>query len=131
MAGLALGQAALEFVTERHLATLTTLRRDGSPHVVPVGFTLDLAAGVVRVITFAGAAKAANAAQGERASVCQVDGARWITFEGAVRVSDDPADVAAAVAAYAERYRPPKVRSDRVVLQIVVDRVMCSARLQA
>ncbi|HEY1118405.1 MAG TPA: pyridoxamine 5'-phosphate oxidase family protein, partial [Acidimicrobiales bacterium] len=27
------------FLTERHLATLTTLRADGSPHVVAVGFT--------------------------------------------------------------------------------------------
>ena len=32
---------SLDFLTERHLATLTTLRRDGSPHVVPVGFTYD------------------------------------------------------------------------------------------
>jgi uncharacterized pyridoxamine 5'-phosphate oxidase family protein len=31
----------LEFLRERHLATLTTLRPDGSPHVVPVGFTYD------------------------------------------------------------------------------------------
>ena len=27
------------FLTERHCATLTTLRPDGTPHVVPVGFT--------------------------------------------------------------------------------------------
>jgi hypothetical protein len=32
-----LGAAALEFLRERHLATLTTLRSDGTPHVVPVG----------------------------------------------------------------------------------------------
>jgi F420H(2)-dependent biliverdin reductase len=128
---LELGRAALEFVTERHLATLTTLRHDGSPHVVPVGFTVDLPAGVVRVITFAGSAKAAHAVAGARAAVCQVDGARWITFEGVVTVSSDPADVATAVAAYAERYRQPKERSDRVVLHIGVDRVLSSARLQS
>lgn len=29
----------LSFLAERHLATLTTLRVDGSPHVVAVGFT--------------------------------------------------------------------------------------------
>ena len=29
----------LTFLTERHLATLTTLHADGSPHVVPVGVT--------------------------------------------------------------------------------------------
>jgi nitroimidazol reductase NimA-like FMN-containing flavoprotein (pyridoxamine 5'-phosphate oxidase superfamily) len=31
----------LAFLRERHLSTLTTLRPDGSPHVVPVGFTWD------------------------------------------------------------------------------------------
>ena len=45
-----LSPAALDFVTARHLATLTTLRPDGSPHVVPVGFTWDREAMVVRVI---------------------------------------------------------------------------------
>ena len=33
--------AMLAFLAERHLATLTTLRADGSPHVVPVGFSYD------------------------------------------------------------------------------------------
>lgn len=123
--------AAIEFVTERHLATLTTLRADGSPHVVPVGFTFDPAAGSVRVITFSGAVKAANAAAGRRAAVCQVDGARWITLEGVPRVTDDPAAVGRAVEAYAERYRPPKERTDRVVIEIAIDRVSCSSRLSA
>jgi hypothetical protein len=96
-----------------------------------VGFTIDRPAGLVRVITFAGSAKAKNAVEGARAAVCQVDGARWITFEGTVRVSSDDHDVAVAVRAYAERYRQPKQRTDRVVLHITVDRVMSSARLQA
>lgn len=126
-----LSAAALEFLAERHLATLTTLRADGSPHVVPVGFTWDADRGVARVITFAGAAKAANAAGGGRAAVCQVDGARWLTFEGAVTVRRDAEGVAAAVAAYAARYRPPKVRDDRVVVEIDVDRVLCNRGLRA
>ncbi|CAB4559837.1 MAG: TIGR03618 family F420-dependent PPOX class oxidoreductase [Actinomycetes bacterium] len=126
-----LSAAALEFLAERHLATLTTLRADGSPHVVPVGFTWDADRGVARVITFAGAVKAANAAGGGRAAVCQVDGARWLTFEGAVTVRRDAEGVAAAVAAYAARYRPPKVRDDRVVVEIDVDRVLCNRGLRA
>ena len=36
-----LGPGVLTFLTERHLATLTPLRADGSPHVVPVGVTFD------------------------------------------------------------------------------------------
>ncbi len=126
-----LSAAAFEFLAERHLATLTTLRADGSPHVVPVGFTWDADRGVARVITFAGAATAAPAAGGGRAAVCQVDGARWLTFEGAVTVRRDADGVAAAVAAYAARYRPPKVRDDRVVVEIDVDRVLCNRGLRA
>jgi hypothetical protein len=42
---------ALAFLTERHLAMLTTLRSDNSPHVVAVGFTFDLKTHIARVIT--------------------------------------------------------------------------------
>ena len=43
------GPGLLQFLTERHLATLTTLRTDGSPHVVPVGVTYDAASRTARV----------------------------------------------------------------------------------
>ena len=38
-----LGPGALGFLTERHLATLTTLRADGTPHVVPVAWIYNAA----------------------------------------------------------------------------------------
>lgn len=120
--------ALQEFLAERHLATLVTQRADGTPHAVPVGFTLD--GTNARVITFAGAVKAKNAARGGRASVTQIDGARWVTLEGTVRLLTDEVAVQAAVDAYARRYRPPKVRSDRVVILIEVDRVMCNGGLK-
>ena len=41
----------LEFWRERHLCTVTTLRRDGSPHVVPMGIVVDAEAGVAWGIT--------------------------------------------------------------------------------
>lgn len=114
------------FLAERHLATLTTLRPDGSPHVVPVGFSWDQGARLVRVITAAGSRKVRNleAAPGSRAAVCQVDGGRWLTLEGAARVTPDPDGVAAAVAGYAARYRTPGERADRVAIEISVDRVL-------
>ncbi len=112
------------FLVERHLATLTTLRADGSPHVVPVGFSYDLEAGVVRVITFANSLKARHAARGCRAAVSQVDGGRWATLEGVARLVDDAPSVALAVAGYAARYRQPSERPDRVAIEIVVDKVM-------
>lgn len=120
--------ALAAFLTERHLATLTTLRSDGSPHVVPVGFTFD--GQRVRVITRGGSVKVSNARRGGRAAVSQVEGGRWVTLEGRVTVLDAPAEVAAAVAAYAVRYRQPAERDDRVVIAIEVDHVMCSKSLR-
>src|SRR4029450_2086835 len=43
--------AHLEFWRERHLCTVTTLRRDGSPHVVPMGIVLDPEHGLAWGIT--------------------------------------------------------------------------------
>jgi len=122
----ALGPDVLAFLTERHLATLTTLRPDGSPHVVPVGFAYDPAEQLVRIISFAGSRKVRNleAAPGSRAVVSQVDGGRWLTLEGTGSVTADPARVAAAVAAYTARYREPGERADRVAIEIRVDRVL-------
>ncbi len=122
----ALPDEVLAFLAERHLATLTTLRTDGSPHVVAVGFTFDPAARLVRVITFAPSRKARNlvAAPCSRAVVCQVDGGRWLALEGTAVVSDDPARVAEAVRRYADRYRQPGERADRVVIELTVDRIL-------
>lgn len=115
---------AEEFLVERHLATLTTLRADGSPHVVPVGFSYSAAERLARIITFAPSFKARNAARGGRAAVSQVDGGRWLTLEGQVRLATDAVSVAAAVKGYAARYRQPGERPDRVAIEIVVDRIM-------
>lgn len=121
----ALPQDVLTFLRERHLATLTTLRPDGTPHVVAVGFTWDPDAGLARVITNGTSRKAAHVRQGSpRAVVAQVDGPRWLALEGVPVVSDDPERVAEAVRRYGERYRVPGVNPQRVVLEIAVDRVL-------
>ncbi|MFD4443079.1 PPOX class F420-dependent oxidoreductase [Nocardia sp. NPDC058519] len=125
-----LSPAALEFVTERHLATLTTLRADGTPHVVAVGFTWDPDSGIARVITDGASVKARNAGRGGYAAVSQVDGARWLTLEGPATVLDDSADVAEAVRRYTERYRVPRVNPTRVVVAIQVRRVLSSSTLK-
>lgn len=112
------------FLTERHLAALVTMRADGSPHVVPVGFSWDAPALTVRIITFASSVKYKNALRGGRAAVSQVDGGRWLTLEGTVSGTDDPQRVALAVAGYAARYRQPGERTDRVAIEIAVDTIM-------
>jgi F420H(2)-dependent biliverdin reductase len=123
-----LAPATLDFLTERHLATLTTLRADGSPHVVPVGVTVDPATGTARVITSGTSAKARHVRAGQtRVAVCQVDGKVWTTLEGTAVVRDDAASIADAEARYAVRYQRPRANPARVVLEISVDRVLGNA----
>jgi PPOX class probable F420-dependent enzyme len=120
-------RSVAEQLAAPYLATLTTLRPDGSPHVVVVRFTWDGTAKVARVMTVASSRKAANlvAGPGGRAALCQVDGFRWITLEGTATVSDDPVRVAEGARRYAVRYAsPPPNPPGRVVIEISVDRVM-------
>jgi PPOX class probable F420-dependent enzyme len=123
-----LGPNLLDFLAERHLATLTTLRGDGTPHVVPVGVTYDAEARLARVITSGTSAKARNVREGRpRVAVCQVEGRRWVTMEGEAVVRDDSEAVAEAERRYAERYRQPRVNPARVVIEIAVDRILGNA----
>jgi PPOX class probable F420-dependent enzyme len=122
------GPEVLDFLTERHLATLTTLRPDGSPHVVPVGVTYDPSTRTARVITSGSSAKARHVRDGQqRVAVCQVEGRRWVTLEGTAVVCEDPAAVADAVERYARRYRQPRENPARVAIEITVDRILGKA----
>ena len=117
----------IDFVRENILATLTTLRADGSPHVVAVGFSYDVEQQRARVITFSTSQKAKNALLGGRAAVSQVDGGRWLTLEGVAHLvtrETDPDEVQRAVAGYSARYQEPKERDNRVAVIIEVDRIM-------
>jgi PPOX class probable F420-dependent enzyme len=118
------------FWTERHLTTLTTLRPDGTPHVVPVGVALDAAERCAWAITSRHSRKARNLAQGGgTVAACQVDGARWSTMEGQAVALTDPASVRRAEQQYALRYRVPRENPDRVALRIEVDRFLFSRGL--
>ena len=123
------GEGFAQFWTERHLCTLSTVRRDGTVHVTPVGVTLDLAAGIARVICSGTSHKARQirAAGGASVAVCQVDGRRWSTLEGHAVVRDEPDVVADAERRYEQRYRKPRVNPRRVVVEITVTRVLGNA----
>lgn len=127
------GEEFAEFWREYHLCSLTTLRRDGSPHVVAVGVTLDLDTATARVITRRGSQKVANVRRGAgspdggaRVAVSQVDRGRWSTLEGIAVVREDRASVTDAEARYAARYRTPRENPERVVIEIAVTRILGS-----
>lgn len=118
------GPAVLAFLAERHLATLTTLRPDGSPHVVPVGFSYEPESRLVRIITARSSRKARNLAEAGQAAVSQLDGGRWLTLEGTATVTDDEARVAEAERRYGLRYQEPRQRDDRVAIELRVTRML-------
>ncbi|MFG2430064.1 pyridoxamine 5'-phosphate oxidase family protein [Streptomyces sp. NPDC048590] len=126
------GTGYLAFWRERHVCTLTTLRPDGTPHVVPVGVTYDPETRIARVITGRNTRKTANVLtagpEGARVAVCQMEGRRWATLEGVAVVRTEAAQVEDAVRRYAERYeRTPRHNPERIVIEIAVDRALGNA----
>ncbi|MHC5795416.1 PPOX class F420-dependent oxidoreductase [Lacisediminihabitans sp. FW035] len=125
MSALPLTEDGIRFVTERHLATLSTLSRTGSIHTVPVGFTLH--DDTAFIITSRSSQKVLNARRSGHATICQVEGAGWVTLIGQAEVLDDPESVALAVTRYAARYRQPRVNPERVAIAVRVERMLGSA----
>ena len=111
------------FWTERRLCTVTTLRPDGTPHVVPMGVVIDPDTDTAWAITSKTSRKARNLAGGGLIAVCCVDGRYWSTIEGTAVVTDDQADVAEAERRYAERYKVPRENPNRVAIHISITKV--------
>lgn len=121
------GDDVAGFLTERHLATLTLAAPDGVLHTSAVGFSWDPASATARVITFAAARKTRLLeSHGELvASLCQIDGGRWLALHGTAVVTADPAVNADAEERYAVRYRPPGDRGDeRRTIVVQVDKIV-------
>ncbi|WP_431034966.1 pyridoxamine 5'-phosphate oxidase family protein [Streptomyces sp. P6-2-1] len=122
----------LAFWRERHICTLTTLRPDGTPHVVAVGATLDPVAGLARVTTNRNSRKARNVLaagpEGAPVAVCQAEGPRWATLEGRARLLTGEEEIEEAVRRYAERYgRTPAPNPERSVIEITLTRLLGNA----
>ena len=120
------GPKAITFLEEYHLATLTIVRQDGTPHVTPVGFTYDRTTCTARVITWADSWKSRHvrALDAPQVAICSVDGGRWLTLSGFATVTSDPEAVSEGVRRYADRYRQPKERDDRVVIEVAVSKII-------
>ncbi|MEL4319272.1 TIGR03618 family F420-dependent PPOX class oxidoreductase [Leifsonia sp. YIM 134122] len=122
----------LAFVTDRHLATLSTIAPDGSIHVVAVGFTVeqrDSGELIARIITSGPSQKVRNVERGVIATIGQVEGRQWLSLAGTAEILRDPESVADAVERYSARYRRPQPNPLRVVIAITVTKLLGSASL--
>lgn len=117
----------LAFVSDRHLATLSTIGPTGGIHVVAVGFTF--VDGVVRIITSDASQKVRNVERDARATVAQVSGPQWMSVAGSAVIEREPDAVADAERLYAQRYRTPRANPRRVVIRLIPERVLGSTGL--
>jgi PPOX class probable F420-dependent enzyme len=117
-----------QFWAERHLCTVSTIRRDGTVHTVPVGATYDPATGTARIITSGRSQKVRNIEHNGYVAICQIDGRRWSTLEGTAKISTDADEVRDAERRYAERYKPPRANPERVVIVVAVTRILGTYR---
>ncbi|MAT63722.1 MAG: pyridoxamine 5'-phosphate oxidase family protein [Acidimicrobiales bacterium] len=120
-----------DFLSERHLAILTLVRNDGKPHSTPVGFMWDDDEKTVKIITWSGSLKSRLLEKGSLdGTISQVDGGRWVTFEGKCSVTNDSVICTDAIERYSVRYQQPKDRGDeRRTIVMSVNRILSSAGL--
>ena len=114
------------FWQERHLCTVTLLKPDGRPHVIPMGVALSDEPNTAWAITSRNSFKARLLREPGPIAVCQVDGGRWATLHGTASVRADKASVAEAVRRYASRYREPSLNPERIAIHINVERTIGS-----
>jgi PPOX class probable F420-dependent enzyme len=116
------------FLRDAHLAVVTTLRADGSPHSTVVW--VDAEDGDVLVNTARGRAKERHLLGDPRVSVLTLDAAdahRWLLVEGRATLEDEGAGE--HIDALAVRYQGPGSRrisespEQRVIARIRVERV--------
>ena len=124
----ALNENQIAFLRAGHLAVVTTLRADGSPHNTVVWIDSD--GGDVVFSTARGRAKERHLLADDRVSVVTVDGDdfhRWLTVDGRATLVDEGADE--HIQALAERYQGgTPVRSSgfgagRVIVRVRPERI--------
>ncbi|WP_052336389.1 pyridoxamine 5'-phosphate oxidase family protein [Nocardioides alkalitolerans] len=115
-----------EFWAAPRLATLGTVRADGTPHLVPVRAILD--GDELLVLTRAASVKARNVVRRPWAAVSELTPTTWCTVEGKAVVSEDADDLARGRAAYERRFgRDGWTGADCVVL-VRIERVLGGGR---
>jgi PPOX class probable F420-dependent enzyme len=123
----------MEFIRPRHHAVLSTTRRDGRPQLSPVTMGVDPEDRIV-VSTYPERAKARNATQDERISVCVLSdefGGEWVQVDGRGQVITQPEAVEALVVYFRSisgehpdwaEYREAMRKQGKVLIRVTIDR---------
>ena len=90
------------FLSETRFAALATINKDGTPQQSTMWYALD--SDTILMNTKAGRLKHRNLQRDPRASVCVLDGYRWVTISGIVELNDDQSVAQADIRRLAIRY---------------------------
>lgn len=111
MALPALTAAVRAFLAEPRYGVLATIGASGTPHLTAIWYELEEDS--VLMNTAAGRVKHHNLQRDRRASICIVDGERYVTLSGLATLIDDQAVAQADDLRLARRYDGPEQAAER------------------
>ncbi len=124
--------AARAFLSEIRFAALATINKDGTPQQSAMWYDLD--GDTILMNTAAGRVKYNNLVRDPRASICVVDGYRWVTIAGTAELNDDQTIAQEDIKRLAIRYhgkekgeqqsRESFSRQRRVTIRLKMDRIV-------
>lgn len=124
--------AARAFLSETRFAALATINKDGTPQQSAMWYDLD--GDTILMNTAAGRVKYHNLVRDPRASICVVDGYRWVTIAGTVELNDDQTVAQEDIKRLAIRYhgkekgeqqsRESFSKQRRVTIHLTMDRIV-------
>ena len=123
---------ARAFLSELRFAALATINKDGTPQQSTMWYELD--GDTILMNTAVGRVKYRNLARDPRASICVVDGYRWVTISGTVELNDEQTIAQADIKRLAIRYHGPEKgekqaresfsKQQRVTIRLKMERIV-------
>lgn len=128
---MALEPAVQAFLSEVRYGTFATINRDGLPQQSVMWY--ELQGDEIMMNTARGRLKDRNLLRDNRASLCIIDGVRYVTITGRITMNDDQTVAQADIHRLAVRYDGPEQaeitsrdqfrKQERVTLRMSIDRV--------
>jgi PPOX class probable F420-dependent enzyme len=109
-----LSDQAREFLREDRVAVVSTLNRDGSPHVTTIYYLL-ADDGTLVMCTPGGSQKIKNLRRDPRIALCIGEGGRSVSLSGCVSICEDQALVRQGLERLIERYVKDESRRPQLV----------------